>query len=548
MDDGTAPEYTARLGLDNLAGLMEQQLELLRRIDQRQAAAGNSTWGALLQSRVADTIQPKVDRWRNGLDALLIFLGLFSGVVTAFLVNSFAGLQPDELGGSPTLKIVDPAPFQPDAVSVRLNSLWSLSLILSVIFAILALHLLPTPIAAASALSLFFVIGIVAFLAAAPLHAALRPASSPFQSPLARFIRRYFTAATLLHAALWPAFQSTLARFVHRSFIVATAAIATTTRTPPWEATDFAETYHEMVQATHDDATLDKAAAALSDVLRSPEHWFASDERLALIHDSGAATLVHLLSPEVSPRCNQTAAQVIVSHANNFLWVSPRHSLALTQLPDNLAHAAPRSANYRSLAVLWSSNYIHALAIVAGVSNPARPPVISLLGSTFTSRSTRIFTSRRTRDLLFDVFFDYYDKHAASPDGPPPRALIQLFEPYFVDARQILVFVLYLEHGYPTRARLLIVLLMAAKSPSTILDLAHDLFLPDAGHPESLEDKSALLIAPLVIYAYLASDAKTNPDPWLEQLCTACKTTSRPGPTVAPTTTSRRRSARSRPL
>ncbi|KAJ7450247.1 hypothetical protein B0H11DRAFT_2077438 [Mycena galericulata] len=87
MDDGTAPEYTARLGLDNLAGLMEQQLELLRRIDQRQAAAdlstqpipqvlatSSSTWGALLQSRVADTIQPKVDRWRNGLDALLIFV------------------------------------------------------------------------------------------------------------------------------------------------------------------------------------------------------------------------------------------------------------------------------------------------------------------------------------------------------------------------------------------------------------------------------------------------------------------------------------------
>ncbi|KAJ7475241.1 hypothetical protein B0H11DRAFT_1810715, partial [Mycena galericulata] len=294
MDDAAAPEYTARLGLDNLAGLMEQQLEILRRIDQRQAAAdlstqpipqvpatSSSTWGALLQSRVADAIQPKVDRWRSGLDALLVFLGLFSGIVTAFLVNSLAGLQPDEvartnellanlteiiiqLSGSPTLKIADPAPFEPEAVSVRLNSYWSISLILSlsvaalavacrgflnmvvlsnhkravdrlidinrrwkgaekmlgpaveaipqllvipvilfvvglldsIFSAILALRPLPVPIAAASALSLLFVIGIVAFLAAALLHAALWPASSPFQSSLARFVRRSFTAAT----------------------------------------------------------------------------------------------------------------------------------------------------------------------------------------------------------------------------------------------------------------------------------------------------------------------------------------------------------------
>jgi hypothetical protein len=36
----------------------------------------NSTWGALLRTTVAETIQPKVDRWRSGLDALLVFVSI----------------------------------------------------------------------------------------------------------------------------------------------------------------------------------------------------------------------------------------------------------------------------------------------------------------------------------------------------------------------------------------------------------------------------------------------------------------------------------------
>ncbi|KAJ7282286.1 hypothetical protein C8J57DRAFT_1122205 [Mycena rebaudengoi] len=120
-------------------------------------ATSNSTWGALLRTTIVETIQPKVDRWRSGLDALLVFIGLFSAIVTAFLVESLSGLHPDEAsrtnellanltdimialsGVNPmNLNLSNPAEFQPDSTDVRLNSYWSLSLILSLSVAALA--------------------------------------------------------------------------------------------------------------------------------------------------------------------------------------------------------------------------------------------------------------------------------------------------------------------------------------------------------------------------------------------------------------------------
>ncbi|KAJ7280143.1 hypothetical protein C8J57DRAFT_1567334, partial [Mycena rebaudengoi] len=121
------------------------------------SATSNSTWGALLRTTVAEMIQPKVDRWQSGLDALLVFLGLFSNIVTAFLVESLNGLRPDEAartnellanlmdimiilsGVNPmSLNLSTPTQFQPDSTDVRLNSYWSLSLILSLSVAALA--------------------------------------------------------------------------------------------------------------------------------------------------------------------------------------------------------------------------------------------------------------------------------------------------------------------------------------------------------------------------------------------------------------------------
>ncbi|KAJ7280015.1 hypothetical protein C8J57DRAFT_1124586, partial [Mycena rebaudengoi] len=121
------------------------------------SAISNSTWGALLRTTVAETIQPKVDRWRSGLDALLVFLGLFSAIVTAFLVESLSGLRPTEAARTNellanltdimialsdvnpvNLSLSIPTEFQPDSTVIRLNSYWSLSLILSLSVAALA--------------------------------------------------------------------------------------------------------------------------------------------------------------------------------------------------------------------------------------------------------------------------------------------------------------------------------------------------------------------------------------------------------------------------
>ncbi|KAJ7280426.1 hypothetical protein C8J57DRAFT_1501855 [Mycena rebaudengoi] len=150
--------------------LMKEQISLLRRLEERQMgtdlsqqpmpevpATSNSTWGALLRTTIAETIQPKVDRWRSGLDALLVFLGLFSAIVTAFLVESLNGLRQTEaartnellanltdimiaLSGVDTrnLEVVAPAQFQPVPIDVRVNAYWSLSLVLSLCVAALA--------------------------------------------------------------------------------------------------------------------------------------------------------------------------------------------------------------------------------------------------------------------------------------------------------------------------------------------------------------------------------------------------------------------------
>ncbi|KAJ7843666.1 hypothetical protein B0H14DRAFT_2294484, partial [Mycena olivaceomarginata] len=114
-------------------------------------ATSSSAWNALLRSSLTETIQPKVERWRSGLDALLVFLGLFSAIVTSFFVQSLTALKQDQAvrmnelltnlteiiivisGTAPAdLHVAQPIPFHPDSTDVRLNSFWSLSLILSV--------------------------------------------------------------------------------------------------------------------------------------------------------------------------------------------------------------------------------------------------------------------------------------------------------------------------------------------------------------------------------------------------------------------------------
>ncbi|KAF9484096.1 hypothetical protein BDN70DRAFT_765017, partial [Pholiota conissans] len=105
-------------------------------------------WAILLKPEMeADKIQCNV--WKEEVQTLLIFAGLFSAVVTAFVIESYKFLSPDpndsiiglltqiaNAGNSSLLPSVSPVTspstrFSQTASSIRINVFWFLSLILS---------------------------------------------------------------------------------------------------------------------------------------------------------------------------------------------------------------------------------------------------------------------------------------------------------------------------------------------------------------------------------------------------------------------------------
>ncbi|KAJ8093822.1 hypothetical protein PM082_009684 [Marasmius tenuissimus] len=83
--------------------------------------------------------------WKEDIDTLLVFAGLFSAVVTAFTVESYKWLSEDpadisiailtqissHLSGANATVHTQGVPFQPSPSSIRINACWFLSLILS---------------------------------------------------------------------------------------------------------------------------------------------------------------------------------------------------------------------------------------------------------------------------------------------------------------------------------------------------------------------------------------------------------------------------------
>ncbi|KAJ7471750.1 hypothetical protein FB451DRAFT_1399066 [Mycena latifolia] len=570
---------TVRLAITKLVNLLEDQTAILRQIEQRQAAAdlsrqsipqvpkaSSSTWGTLLRSSVAEIIQPNTDRWRSGLDALLVFLGLFSAIVTAFLVQSLPGLQPDEVartnellanlteivillgGGAAVLELKPPATFQPTAVTVRLNSYWSVSLILSlsvaalavtlrgfinllalstqnkpvdklvdirsrwnaaekilgpateaipqllvipvVLFvaglldqiftAILTLAVLPIPIVVASVISLLSIAGVVLFLAFTFLDASARPNSSPFQSTLARIVRTIFEMASCLGQA-----QS------HH---------------PDHSPDAMALTYHEIVQSTHDDETLDKAAAVLSSII-DPRPQYYSD-----LNAKECETLVHLLSPEASIRCNHTVAEVIIRLEHIFSPVpGQRVPWDSTPILFALTRAARRSVHRLPLASLWTSPFLRAMAVITGAYRDNHPPVVCILGSRYMH-----YRDFEILDLLFEILEDFCPPLASRPFSP---ALVALFEPPFIVPRYVLESL----HHLPSQTdqkKDIVSLLMAAKTPRVVIGATHELLHFSTS---DLSDVDVLFIYTTVGLVVEVCLADLNFDECLlETLCSHC--------------------------
>ncbi|KAF8179909.1 hypothetical protein BJ912DRAFT_1062706 [Pholiota molesta] len=102
-------------------------------------------WEILLKPELeADTT--RCDAWKDEVQNLLIFAGLFSAVVTTFIIESYKFLQPDPNATivgllfhianslnntSPLPPSFVPVPFSPTSSSVRINIFWFISLILS---------------------------------------------------------------------------------------------------------------------------------------------------------------------------------------------------------------------------------------------------------------------------------------------------------------------------------------------------------------------------------------------------------------------------------
>uniref|UniRef100_A0A0W0GB01 DUF6535 domain-containing protein n=1 Tax=Moniliophthora roreri TaxID=221103 RepID=A0A0W0GB01_MONRR len=120
-------------------------------IDDGKKPTRTESWERMLKEVRHD--EDIVKGWRDDIDTLLVFAGLFSVVVTAFVIESYQWLDEDpadttvtllthlisvQVNGSQTTSF-EPTPFKPDALSICINIFWFLSLSLSLTSALFGL-------------------------------------------------------------------------------------------------------------------------------------------------------------------------------------------------------------------------------------------------------------------------------------------------------------------------------------------------------------------------------------------------------------------------
>ncbi|KAI0263031.1 hypothetical protein BC834DRAFT_806930, partial [Gloeopeniophorella convolvens] len=93
-----------------------------------------------------------VSNWKSNTDSMLIFTGLFSAIVSAFLIETYKTLQPDtgtqttlllsqliaQSDGRPSSSSFDPLQFSVPASAIRVNILMFISLFFSVTSALVS--------------------------------------------------------------------------------------------------------------------------------------------------------------------------------------------------------------------------------------------------------------------------------------------------------------------------------------------------------------------------------------------------------------------------
>ncbi|PVF92966.1 hypothetical protein CPB86DRAFT_809157 [Serendipita vermifera] len=114
-----------------------------RKPNYKSCQENAQVWGLYLKEANLED-QELTTLWNNGLDSLLIFAGLFAGIITSFLIESRGDLKEDPQERLPedirSILMNEPisstSDFQPDPSSLHVNALWYCSFMLTLISAL----------------------------------------------------------------------------------------------------------------------------------------------------------------------------------------------------------------------------------------------------------------------------------------------------------------------------------------------------------------------------------------------------------------------------
>ncbi|ESK93820.1 hypothetical protein Moror_13070 [Moniliophthora roreri MCA 2997] len=129
-------------------GTVPQQADATGKVEEKKL---QQSWERLTLA-IMKYDDEMVKNWKENIDTLLVFAGLFSAVVTAFATESYQWLSEDptdttvalltqismQLNASQTMLPERPQ-FEPDASSIRINCFWFLSLVFSLTSALFGL-------------------------------------------------------------------------------------------------------------------------------------------------------------------------------------------------------------------------------------------------------------------------------------------------------------------------------------------------------------------------------------------------------------------------
>ncbi|KAL4263805.1 DUF6535 domain-containing protein [Pleurotus pulmonarius] len=433
--------------LSRLISLIEEQNVILREMNNWGQRSGSRTpgvnaieslpsvpsrstsaWKPLLRS-FASNARPLIDRWRRNLDTTLIFVGLFSAIITAFFVESLNALPPDEVSrtndllanlteimiilnrsGAAGLPVFEPSPpFTPNPDEVRFSFYCALALILSISTAAVAVaghsfissltHSYGDSVAqltdryhrwsgAKSLLGpvvetipqlliipvIVFALGLLDKLFSSAIQL---PSVSPGLLAAAIISCACVTLlglamlAAFCHALLHPLtspFQSTFLMFLKSRL----TNLFRPTQAEGQHPSEYdlslvnCEVFHKVIQETHDDQYLDGAATAVSNMM----------------------TLLHLLSPEATLQSNLAAASIIgESGVLYYYWDTSHNRMGVDRdQRAALLRALVRATNHGTISqrnLSTNSPFIKAMSLLVNYPSPdAWPhPLLSLLSA-----------------------------------------------------------------------------------------------------------------------------------------------------------------------